>query len=256
MRRNVSKEINKFLRDPQKPIPEPSAPYYPQANGLAESAVKQVKHLLEKYDRNWDAFEDNLLEWRDTPNDSGSTPNELFFGRRVRTSLPILPGKTNFDIKNAVASGVRRKKRREKAYTERRTHDLPPLDPGQTVSIQNPKGRRRWDKTGWIVHRKHEDRKYLVQFEDGAKKYVNRIQLRPAQGRPTEPVLDQDSTDLEPPSTPLMPPTVPAPAPEIRRSTRAGRGHKSCRQSCAGCQKLSCPEPNIRYKTRIFRPSG
>ena len=191
-----------------------------------------MKHLIEKYNCNWNAFEENLLEWRDTPNDSGSTPNELFFGRRVRTSLPILPGKTSFDIKNSVASGAQRKKRRDKAYAKRRTHDLPPLDPGQTVSIQNPKGRRRWDKTGWIVHRKHEGRKYLVQFEDGTKRYVNRIQLRPAQERPTELVLDQDTTDTNPPSAPHAPPTVPAPVPEVRRSTR------------------------VRYKTRIFRPSG
>ena len=248
----VSREINEFLKKCRIPIPEPGAPYYPQANGLAESAVKQVKHLLQKYDSNWDAFEDNLLEWRDTPNDSGSTPNELFIGRRVRTSLPILPGKTNFDIENAVASGARRKKRRDEAYAKRRTHDLPQLNPGQAVSIQNPKGRRRWDKTGWIVHRKHEGRTYLVRFEDGAERYVNRIQLRPAQGGLVEHVLDQNVPDSEPPSAP---PTVPAPAPEVRRSTRAGRGHKSC-HSCAGCQKLGCPEPAVHYKTRVFRPSG
>ena len=252
----VSKEINEFWRGRRIPIPEPSAPYYPQANGLAESAVKQVKHLLEKYDGNWNAFEDNLLEWRDTPNDSGSTPNELFIGRRVRTSLPILPGKTNFDIENAVASGARRKKRRDEAYAKRRTRDLPPLDCGQTVSIQNPKGRRRWDKTGWIVHREHDGRKYLVRFVDGAKRYVNRIQLRPAHGGSTERALVQDITESGPPGTPNEPPAAPAPVPEVRRSTRAGRGHKSCHQSCAGCQKLSCPEPSVRYSTRVFRPSG
>ena len=166
----VSREINGFLKKRGIPVPEPGAPYYPQANGLAESAVKQVKYLLQKYDSNWDAFEDNLLEWRDTPNDSGSTPNELFIGRRVRTSLSILPGKTNFDIENAVTSGARRKERRDKAYAKRRTHDLSQLNPGQAVSIQNPKGRRRWDKTGWIVHRKHEGRTYLVRFEGGAQR--------------------------------------------------------------------------------------
>ena len=144
------------------------------------------------------------------------------------------------------------KKRRDEAYAKRRTHDLPQLNPGQAVSIQNPKGRRRWDKTGWIVHRKHEGRTYLVRFEDGAERYVNRIQLRPAQGGLVEHVLDQNVPDSEPPSAP---PTVPAPAPEVRRSTRAGRGHKSC-HSCAGCQKLGCPELAVRYKTRVFRLSG
>ena len=89
----VSKEVNNFLRDRRIPIPEPSAPYYTQANGLAELAVKQMKHLLKKYQGNWEVFQDNLLEWRDTPNDRGSTLAEMFLGRCLRTSLPTLPGK-------------------------------------------------------------------------------------------------------------------------------------------------------------------
>merc|ERR1712183_1153758 len=102
-------------------------PYYPQANGLAESAVKQVKHLLEKYKSNWEVFQDNLLEWRDTPNDSGSTPAEMFLGRRLRTSLPTLPGKTCFNVGKAIASGAQRKTRRKHDYAKRRTRELPLL---------------------------------------------------------------------------------------------------------------------------------
>ena len=76
-----------------------------------------------------------------------------------------------------------RKKSRGKAKAKRRTHDLPHLAPGQTVYIQNPRGRRRWDKMG---HRKHSGQKYWVKFEDGAGRYVNRIQLRPAYGGGSE----------------------------------------------------------------------
>ena len=129
----VSNQFNDFVKDRGIPIPKPGAPYYPQANGLAESAVKQVKHLLEKYEGNWELFQKNLLVWQDTPNDSGSTPTEMFLGRRLCTSLPTLPGKTC--IEKAVASGAQRKKRRKDDYAKRRTHDLPILAPGQTVSV-------------------------------------------------------------------------------------------------------------------------
>ena len=78
------------------------------------SSVKQVKYLLKKYQCQWETFEDNLLEWKDTPNDSGKTPSEMFLARRVRTSLPILPGKTEFDIEGAVAGAERRKEVRKK----------------------------------------------------------------------------------------------------------------------------------------------
>ena len=272
----VSNEFNNFLRDRRIPIPKPGAPYYPQANGLAESAVKQVKHLLEKYKSNWEVFQDNLLEWRDTPNDSGSTPAEMFLGRRLRTSLPTLPGKTCFDIEKAIASGAQRKKRRKEDYAKRRTRDLPLLAPRQTVSVQNPKGRNRWDKTGRIIHR--HGRKYFVEFENGARRYVNRIQLRPAhrgsEGQASDTVVadsapvdgvgsgvsngeaSQESSD-GPLDVGIVPTPVPVQEQKIRRSTRAGRGEKSCHQSCSGCHKLSCLGPSVRpQRTRVFRPSG
>ena len=272
----VSNEFNDFVKDRGIPIPKPGAPYYPQANGLAESAVKQVKHLLEKYEGNWDVFQKNLLEWRDTPNDSGSTPAEMFLGRRLRTSLPTLPGKACFNIEKAIASGAQRKKRRKDDYAKRRTHDLPILAPGQTVSVQNPKGRNRWDRTGRVIHRR--GRKYFVEFEDGARRYVNRIQLRLARGGSEDQDPDTGVADSLPVNNGvsgvsngeasqensdaaldvgIAPAPVPVQEPEIRRSTRAGRGKKSCHQSCAGCHKLSCSGPSIRpQRTRVFRPSG
>ena len=165
---------------------------------------------------------------------------------------------------------------RKDDYAKRRTRDLPILSPGQTVSVQNPKGRNRWDRTGRVIHR--SGRKYFVEFEDGARRYVNRIQLRLARvgsedqdsdtgvmdSLPTnngvsgvsdgEASLKNSDTALD---IGIEPAPVPVQEQEIRRSTRAGRGKKSCHQSCTGCHKLSCLGPSIRpQRTRVFRPSG
>ena len=200
----------------------------------------------------------------------------MFLGRRLRTSLPTLPGKTCFNIKKAIASGAQRKKQRKDDYAKRRTHDLPILAPGQTVSVQNPKGRNHWDRTGRVIHRR--GRKYFVEFEDGARRYVNRIQLRLARGGSEDQDPDTGVADSLPVNdgvsgvsnsgasqensdaaldVGIVPALVLVQEQEIRRSTWAGRGKKSCHQSCTGCHKLSCSDPSIRpQRTRVFRPSG
>ena len=205
----VSEETNTFLKDRKIPVPKPSCPYYPQSNGLAESSVKQVKYLLKKYQCQWETFEDNLLEWKDTPNDSGKTPCEMFLGRRVRTSLPILPGKTEFDIEGAVAGAERRKEIRKKQYSKRNESKraMPNLDPGQRVHIQRPTGHghRQWDSQGKIIRVEDDGRKYLVEYENGSRKRVNRIRLKKDYAESENNESDSDS-DVDADSAPFIPP--------------------------------------------------
>ena len=288
----ISQETFNFLRGRKIPVPDPSCPYFPQSNGLAESSVKQVKHLLRKYQCQWETFEDNLLEWKDTPNDCGRTPSEMFIGRRVRTSLPLLPGKTEFDIEGAVAGAEKRKAIRIKQYAKRNEtkRDPPALDLGQRVHIQCPIGRRQWDSQGQIIRVEDDGRKYLVKHDNGSQKYVNRIRLKKAYAESENNESDSES-DEDADSAPFIPPNscsdddanvgedrgvpesdsgdesddyesaadgpalappaepedndpAPVPVPELRRSTRTGRGHKNPHHSCAGCHKIQCSNPN------------
>ena len=73
--------------------PRVSSPSYPQSNGLAESAVKRVKHLLTKCGGKAEspAFVEGLLAYRATPRDGGLSPAHLVFGRAPRTRVPQLP---------------------------------------------------------------------------------------------------------------------------------------------------------------------
>ena len=62
-----SKDFSTFLKKRGiKPLP--SSAYYPQGNGLAEAALKNIKRLLEQCGNNWEEFNNCLLHWRDTPN--------------------------------------------------------------------------------------------------------------------------------------------------------------------------------------------
>ena len=69
---------------------ELSSPYNAPSNGHAEAAVKSMKYLLTKCDGIWGKFRPALHEWRNTPRADGISPAQLMFGRRQRTTLPVL----------------------------------------------------------------------------------------------------------------------------------------------------------------------
>ena len=59
-----------------------SSPYNPHSNGLAESAVKSAKYLLQK-SSNYKDFQIRLLSWQNMPGANCTTsPSEKFFNRR------------------------------------------------------------------------------------------------------------------------------------------------------------------------------
>ncbi|XP_037804768.1 uncharacterized protein K02A2.6-like [Penaeus monodon] len=68
-----------------------SSPHYPQSNGLAEAAVKAVKHLIMKFapsDILNEAFDRGLLELRNTPRQDGRSPEQILFGHPLRSCVP------------------------------------------------------------------------------------------------------------------------------------------------------------------------
>ena len=78
-----------------------SSPYHLQANGQAERTVQTVKRLLVKAKDPCKA----LLDYRNSPLDTGFSPAQLFLGRRLKTTLPtsilLQPGHGNSKERHA-----------------------------------------------------------------------------------------------------------------------------------------------------------
>ena len=143
-------------------VHENSSPYFPQSNGLAESAVKQMKFLLKKCKEDQSKFSDALLEFRNTPNVSGRSPNQMFFGRRLRGRLPHLPGANDLDIGNAIAGAQQRKSLLE---AEHPGTPLAPIAIGQTVLLQNPLT-KAWTSQGKITGIRQNGRSYNILMDN------------------------------------------------------------------------------------------
>ena len=122
-----------------------SSPGHSQSNGMAESAVKTVKKLIQKANKDgtdpWLA----ILDHRNAPSEGmKSCPAQRLMSRRTRTLLPT----SEKLLKPKLAEGVQEEKRKIRTkqafYCNRDARDLPPLKTGDTVRIQptNSPGRK------------------------------------------------------------------------------------------------------------------
>ncbi|XP_045105166.1 uncharacterized protein LOC123500537 [Portunus trituberculatus] len=144
-----------------------STPHYPQSNGHAESAVKAVKHFIQKMapsgNIDCEAFDRGLLELRNTSNQTGRSPAQVLNGGR--------PGR---ELRRRAAARLRDATSRYDAHAR----PLPPLQRGDVVRIQDPTT-QRWDKVGTIMG-VGRSRDYLLKMPSGRVWWRNRRFLRPA----------------------------------------------------------------------------
>ena len=125
-----------------------SSPYNPRSNGLAESAVKSAKYLLQK-SSSFKDFQNRLLAWRNVPSaNCSASPSEKFYNRRQRTDLPSFPIPA--------------------LPTPPLIDDLllPALSIGDPVRLQDPK-RLTWDTTGHITQVRPSGLSYVIRPADG-----------------------------------------------------------------------------------------
>ena len=189
-------EFGEFCKE-HNILHENSSPYYPQSNGLSEAAVKQMKYLLEKINEDQSEFSSRLLEFRNTPNVSGKSPAQMFFGRRLRGRLPHLPGANDLDIANAKAGADNRKHLMEKLETKHGT-PLKQLEIGQRVLIQNPQT-KSWDEECQITGIRPTGRSYDVLFDNGKSSIRNRTLLRPINKATKDTKPDIPTTEVDKP---------------------------------------------------------
>ena len=142
-----------------------SSPHYPQSNGLAESMVKVSKNLIEKaviQDLPWNQL---LLDYRCTPISSDiPSPAEILFGRKLRSSISILPSQVMNDRISKQRELIAKKE--GKFYTN--TKDFQdrikalPFEAGQNVWLQNPDSRKTEEAV--IREKCREPNSYIVEI--------------------------------------------------------------------------------------------
>ena len=212
-------EFDEFCKD-FNIIHENSSPYYAQSNGLSEAAVKQMKHLMKKVNENFNEFSTRLLEFRNTQNVSGKSPAQMFFGRRLRSQLPHLPGANDLDIANA-KKGAEQRKSCIKDSKNRPGIALPELTIGQKVLTQNPLS-NAWENKGVISNIRPSKRSYDVEYDTGQTFIRNRKYLRPITDKqiavPATPATTS-SPNYEKEFPPLQ-------IPALRRSDRIANNKK------------------------------
>jgi hypothetical protein len=174
-----------------------SSPYYPQSNGIAEGAVKEMKKIIRgtfvhssgKLDKSSAAA--GVLLFRNTPRTpTDLSPAQLLFGRSMRDNLPMSRQNLKPHLWYEAA------KRRQEALRTRdgtcKGRSLPMLQPGARVFIQNPQT-KRWDQSGSIVSFGRNEREYVVRFDKTGRegrrnRRFLRVQIVAPEAPPRQPV--------------------------------------------------------------------
>ena len=139
-----------------------SSTRYAQSNGRAERAIGAIKELFRKCKAAGVNEAEALLDYRNTPNDTGFSPAQLIMGRRCRTRLV-----TNKELLQPMAGNNTAYQRRLESqnkvayhYNKKGYRIRQPFQPGQHVTIRLP-GQSTWTRGVCIDNLGH--RSYNVQ---------------------------------------------------------------------------------------------
>ena len=149
-----------------------SSPHYPQGNGATERVVRTAKETIKQED----VFK-ALLVYRSTPiPELEASPAELAMGRRLRTTLPSLPGTLSPRTVNKAKVRERdsKFKGRQKTNFDRHhgANPLPLLRPGDPVAVKLD-GEKGWKQSATVVE-SCAARSYILRTPEGADLRRNR----------------------------------------------------------------------------------
>ena len=118
--------------------------YHHESNGHAEVDVREMKGLLSKT-TDFKAFRIALREWRNTPRFDGLSQSQWLTGRRQRTDAVAAPEEYRRVSDSELQEHEARRGRRYeqvKASVDQASRILEPLQPGDTVLVQDQKTRK------------------------------------------------------------------------------------------------------------------
>lgn len=159
-----------------------TSPHFPQSNGHAERTVQTIKNMLRKCKDENSSLNYALLQYRNTPlPDTGYSPAQALFGRRLRTKLPVsasLLQPTTAPPAEIIASKERSKDVQE-YYFNRSATELEPLRPQQPVWVKDALTDIKW-QPGTVQSVGPTPRSFVVAKDaPGGTVVRNRRFLRP-----------------------------------------------------------------------------
>ena len=142
--------------------------YNLESNGLSEAAVKKMKSLVLRYKAKGENLSHALAAWRNMTRQDGTSPAQLFFGRRQRLGLPMLP----IILHQSEVDPSSRDRLHKEHIADRDLHtvSLDDFCVGDRVWMQHH-ATKQWYKTAVIIEIRHEGRAYLVK-DDSGQQYV------------------------------------------------------------------------------------
>ncbi|XP_064482056.1 uncharacterized protein K02A2.6-like [Ornithodoros turicata] len=175
-------------------VHNPTAPYNPRSNGMAERSVQTLKHSKLKASEDGTDLFLVLMDYRNTPSEGLKSPAELLMGRRIRTLVPTLPQrlKPRFPCTNAYRQ-LKRRQERQHVHGDKKTRSLQPLRINQNVWVKH---QDKW-VPAIVTQVGPQKRTYTVRTESGTVYRRNRFHLKPAYGRtyPLEDSTKQSSAE-------------------------------------------------------------
>ena len=170
-----------------------SSPLFPQSNGQVERAVQTVKRLLSQSDDPYMA----LLTYRSTPLPwCNLSPSELLMGRRLRTTLPVVPDQLipSWPYLDKFRNSNEQFKQRQKADYDRRhrTHPLAPIPNDTEVWVTSGST----PSPGRVTAHSSTPRSYIVETPQGEMRR-NRLHLNVVPN-------GQSSTNISNNTTPVI----------------------------------------------------
>ena len=116
-----------------------------------------MKSLVERCKEREENLEEAIAAWRNMTRNDGTTPAELFYGRKLRQTLPMLPITewTDQDVSSRVATHTRQAELRD-----RNTAKFKQLKPGQRVLVQHHVS-KDWTIKGTITATRQDGYSYI-----------------------------------------------------------------------------------------------
>lgn len=158
-----------------------SSPYHHQSNGLAEKAVSIAKKILRtSHESGVNDFSLALLEYRNMPiAQFGLSPAQLFFGRQLKTMLPVTLQSLQPVYYDPATIEMKRgnKKNQQNTYYNKNAKILPELKENDYVLVRT----QNIKNNTWIpakVLSKMQHRKYKIILENGQILIRNRKYLK------------------------------------------------------------------------------